>query len=299
MNNRPIVIWGFCQADVDAPVAPASHAYIHEGYFKGFKALGRDVQWLADKPDNITLIPDDAIILCFNCRAEHLPLLPNAFYIPHNFDEKQREGIPANHIMNLQYWFPDAPGRRINSYTRMDEASRTLYMPWATDLMPHEIDDSVAIPGGTEVWWVGSVWDDKGQGNENEIMELRSALGRAGITFRVSRVAAEEHRRLIRASKIAPSIQGQWQLDKGYIPCRAMKNASYGQMVITNNRAVAEFFEWKCVFHDKIRDVIENAISTPMATRTSLTLAAKKIVRERHTFRHRAETLLEWVEELS
>lgn len=292
--NPNVVVWGFSQALCDRHESIPSHAYIHEGYYRGFSAIGETV-WLDDLPENADKVPAGALVFCCNLRCEHMPRRPDLYYVTHNLEPAQCVGIDPAKRLSLQYWFTGCPGQRVNAYTAWDAPTRTLYMPWATDLMPDEIDDTVSIPGGNEVMWVGSVWKENAWGNEDEIGQLKTILARRQIAFKVARVPADEHQHFIRNSVIAPAIVGQWQIDKGYIPCRAMKNASYGQMVITNSKPVAEFFDWRCVYSPRIHDLIDTALSTPRPARTAMTLAAKAMVRERHTYLHRAKTIMEYL----
>src|SRR5690606_21980794 len=109
------------------------------------------------------------------------------------------------------------------------------------------------------------------QGNIDEIAILKGALSRHGITFRERRVKDQDHARMIRESRIAPAIQGQWQVNKGYIPCRIFKNMSYGQLGITNSPTVAEMFGDCVVFDPDINALVDKALALSPEQRIDMT----------------------------
>lgn len=295
MKKRPVVIWGF-RSDYDGMSegkSIASHAFIHAGYYKAFKAEGYETLWLDDAEFCAGMVPKDALVFCMNCRAEHLPKRPDLFYVGHNLEPRQVEGIRDEQRIGLQYWFTGCPGEYINPYTRWDAG--TLYQPWATDLLPHEISDQVYMPQARVVFWVGSVWDDKGMGNEVEMEEMRLCLDAHKVNLRVVRATDHEHANYIRNSIIAPAMQGKWQVDKGYIPCRLFKNVSYGQMAITNNPTVGAMMESSCVLGSSIPEMIDKGLALCCKGREDLTRSAISLVRSKHTYVHRVRQIMEFV----
>ena len=300
-TDRPVVVWGFADeyARQTEGKAIASHAYIHAGYAKAFTALGFNTYW-RDDAEASEVMPDNAIIFCMNCRADHLPYRPDLFYVGHNLEPKQTDRIDPSRRIGLQYLFKDCPGEPQGcDYVKWNATDRTLYMPWASDLLPSEIDYEVYMPHSNVVYWVGSVWNEAGMGNEVEIGELRGALAKHNIELKVVRALDKDHAEYIRQSRFAPAMQGRWQIDKGYIPCRAFKNASYGQMVVTNNPAVRDLFEGHCVYGDTIPAMVDAAAAACCAGRRAMTLAGMKIVRGRHCYMHRVESLMKIVDTLA
>lgn len=293
----PVVIWGFkSEYKSQKPNhAIASHAYIHAGYHKAFHAAGYFTKWLDDSADDAHLIPGGAIVFCMDCRIQHLPRRPDLFYVGHNFEEKQTEGMKKR--IALQYWTPDCVGTNLAStYVRWD--GKTLYMPWATDLLPAEIGNQTYAPTNRVVYWTGSVWDDGGMGNVKEFGELRQALVRHNIELKHVRPLDDQQAEYIHNSYIAPAMQGKWQVDRGYIPCRAFKNASYGQMVVTNNPIVRELFNGYCAFGNSVGEMVDEAMKICCEPRAKLTRHAMQVVKIGHTYRHRVESLMSVVDGL-
>lgn len=303
MDKPPVVIWGFRSEYMSQKpnVAIASHAYIHAGYAKAFEALGYFTKWLDDAPGNDELIPSGAIVFCMDCRLKHAPIRPDLFYIGHNLTSEQNSPIKPHRRIALQYLFKDCPGApHGNAWTKWDEPGRTLYQPWATDLLPNEIGRETYAPMNRVVYWTGSVWSDKGagveMGNKREFQELRQALAKHNIELKHVRPLDNQQAEYIRNSYIAPAMQSLWQVEKGYIPCRSFKNVSYGQMLITNNPAVRDMFHGYCAYGETVEAMVDAAIGICCEPRAKLTRHAMTIVKENHTYVHRVNSLMKIVE---
>ena len=97
-------------------------------------------------------------------------------------------------------------------------------MPWATKLLPHEIETVKArlpyIKKKKEIYWVGSMGG--GQfGNDTELSPFKLACQRNGIKFIhidpwSHPVSSEKNVELIQTSFLAPTIVGTWQKNVGY-----------------------------------------------------------------------------------
>lgn len=301
----PVVIWGFygeyMRQNGSLPIA--SHAYIHAGYRKAFASCGYNVQWLDDTAANAENVPVGAVVFCMNTRAVHLPRRPDLFYIGHNLEPHQTADIEQSQRMGIQYWVPTSPGEEIEPYARWEQSARMLHMPWATDLLPSEIKDTVYAPDSQVVYWVGSVWSDKDgngreMGNMVEFDQMREAFGRHRVRVDVVRAWDSEHARYIQSSRVAPVMQGAWQVNYGYIPCRAFKNASYGQLVVTNNPIIRDLFNGQCVYESDIGEMVESAMKCCCRPRELMTRHAISVVRDGHTYVHRVKTLMGVVEDL-
>jgi hypothetical protein len=291
-----VTIWGFrSEYDRQQPnQAIASHAYIHAGYFKAFKALGYDVIWHDDAPGYLPA--EGEVVFCMDCRIQHVPRRPDLFYIGHNLEQRQTEGMGKR--IALQYWTPDCVGaaQEGKDYVRWDGS--TLYMPWASDMLPGEIGTTTCAPPNRVVYWTGSVWDDNGMGNVKEIAELRTALAKHNLELKCVRPTDATQAEFIRNSHIAPSMQGAWQIQHGYIPCRAFKNTSYGQMLITNNPIVRDLFNGYCAFGETVESMVDAAMRICCEPRATITRHAMDIVRGNHCYTHRVESMMKIVEGL-
>lgn len=296
-----IIIWGH-------PLGSHTHSYIHYGYEKAFKQiLGEDnVIWLDNTHDqNIKLSCvqdlDDIIFFTEGQVDSHIPLIKNAKYVLHNCNTEKYQNFDAQ-ILNLQVYTHDVLKRKVQSISEFDkvhwweESTKTLYQPWATDLLPNEFNfkDPFKYEGAkkpTWVNWIGTIWD--GQfGNINEISRVAYYLQKKGYDFKVySRVSNEKNRELTLNSMFAPAIQGPWQVEKGYIPCRIFKNISYGQLGVTNNPTVKELIP-NCLYSSNIEELCDMAYYAWQKGPQNIILEQMKQIQMHHTYINRANNIL-------
>jgi hypothetical protein len=102
------------------------------------------------------------------------------------------------------------------------------------------------------------------------------------------RVEQQESIKLIQDSYFAPSIVGQWQKEKGYIPCRIFKTISYGKLGLTNSKEAYEVVNKLCIYSPKEEDLVDIALSW---NNTEMIKKAMEFVRDNHTYINRVESL--------
>ena len=121
-------------------------------------------------------------------------------------------------------------------------------MPWATDLLPHEIEETKdiiraryrnkALFPGTKVLFVGTVWHR----NEIVLSQFAEVCKKHGLQFSIEHI--EKVNDLVAATYscyMAPAIQGAGHIQSHtsfYVPCRIFKNITYGALGVTNNPGV-------------------------------------------------------------
>ena len=264
MFIKKIVIWGH-------KLHSHTHSYIHNGFYIAFKHLGYDTYWYDDN--------DDVSEIDFSCSlfiTEHqvnkkIPCRNDCIYISHYVDPEDYPGVPKENIIilknsprdfnecdknkgyvyqNLNYGIP-------HEYFSICDGYKCLYMYWATDLLPEEIDKNIEnLPNlqiSRKINFVGSmtsVWQQLYFiCNSNKI-----PFYNYGATFNVNSHAnksIQENIQLIQSSFVSPALQDENQIKLKYIPCRIFKNISYGKMGMTNNEFVYELFDKKILFHIK------------------------------------------------
>ena len=173
-------------------------------------------------------------------------------------------------------------------------------MPWATDLLPHEIEANkpkIAFNQNSKIiTWVGSVL--KGQfGNIDQIDAFSNACRTQGISFNISpnKRTIEQNVQLIKDSYMTPAIVGEWQQKVGYIPCRIFKNISYGQFGITNSPRVYELFDRKIIFNKDSSKLFYDAKEKLEQLQISELYNLMDIVRDNHTYINRIQTILDFI----
>ena len=295
INFDKVIIWGL-------PLHSHTHSYIHDCFFKAFKSMGIETNWVEDTTGKIeNSFLDNSLVIACGVDCKSLSVNDSAFYVLHNVDDHRfRQG---NNFMNLQVYtkdtlLPDREAEKLRAFTYWQENNRCLYQPWATDLLPNEmIYDPVPAPEvNLTVNWVGSVTDGP-QGNLQQLQEYAQALhSRLGIPVQAHRgVGREDMVKLIRSSNQAPAIVAGWQKDNLYVPCRLFKNISYGQPAFCNSPVVKElsgdfFYEEDCA---------KLAIKTHEYLKNRDIDREKEIidlVRQEHTFVNRCQTILDMVD---
>ena len=151
MKIERVIIWGHELHD-------HTHSYIHNAFFIGFKKLNYETHWLQDNIENRTKVDvNNSLIIAHGLKTNYLPLSDTSIYILHNTELKiinsdnekipkkyyceTEKGIPEENIVTLQVYTNDCIGRDkphsiLPYHYYMDPPDKTIYMPWATDLLP-------------------------------------------------------------------------------------------------------------------------------------------------------------------
>ena len=139
-------------------------------------------------------------------------------------------------------------------------------MPWATDLLPDEINTNInnlkKMKTTNVSNFIGMLmhqWIPYAR----ECAKYNIIFQHNGGTFDKNsnrNKSIKENMELIQESILAPALQDKHQITHEYIPCRIIKNISYGKMGITNNAAVNKLFDNKLIYSSNMREIIEKGI---------------------------------------
>ncbi len=283
-----VIIWGH-------KLHSHTHSYIHHAFYKAFQHLGYNTYWM-DNNDNITGFDfSNSIFLTEGQVMENMPIRNDCKYILHNCKMEPFESI-RDRCLQIQVFTYDALGHNLeNVGNHLYYKDRVLYLYWATDLLPHEINYQ---PTQREhrIYWVGTMGE--GQfGNKTELNRFQEACQLRGIQFtHACGISFEENQALIRRSYMAPAINGTWQVEKGYLPCRIFKNISYGQFGLTNNQAVQDLFNGQLIYSPDCKELFALAEQNMKAPDYEQRLIGlMNIVKAEHTYVNRIETILKYL----
>ncbi len=293
-----IVIWGH-------KLDTHTHSYIHYGFERAFKHLGYPTYWFDDADDVSQFDFSNALFLTAGTVENNIPLREDCHYILHNCDSpKYRPWLQSKKAIRLQVYTDDVLSRNVVKvddfiYYDLSSEEKVAYMPWATDLLPDEIEEckKKVVQRERAVFWVGSLYGGP-FGNTDELQGWIRACGEQGIAFHHSNpwarpISMQEHCALIARSYMAPAIVGTWQKEKGYIPCRIFKNISYGQMGITNSRHTYELFKGKIVYNPDTYQLFFDAQERLHHLQLEELYELMDFVKTKHTYLNRIETLLQ------
>ncbi len=289
-----VIIWGH-------PLHSHTHSYIHGAFYRAFKHLGYEVYWVdsLDAMHNVDI--HNALFITEGQVDADMPRRHDCYYILHNWDpENYWELFDDNRCILLQVYTNECLSyvtEKVDDYIYSNSKEKMIFMPWATDLLPYEIDDikngcNKKIKKDNAITWVGTIGDGR-FGNQNELAVFKKACAENNILFnhRVN-VPEEEGISLIQTSCMAPAIQGSYQCEKGYIPCRIFKNISYGQWGITNNKTVYDLFKGKIIYNSDTYQLFYDAQEYIAQASIEELYELMDFVRNNHTYINRIETLL-------
>lgn len=288
-----VILWGH-------KLHSHTHSYIHWAFKRAFEHLGFTAYWLDNNDDLSKIDLAGSLFITEGSVDQKIPVRPDCFYILHNCDLTKYSPIKSlGRYIVLQTYSNDCLSKKVSQledyiFYNLDE--KIIYMPWATDLLPHEIDaikqQLPSIKKEKVVRFVGSRWG-RWQGNVDVLDEFSRACTHYGIPFELTaKVEFEDHIRLIKTAYMAPAIQGNWQCEHGYIPCRIFKNISYGQFGVTNSKTVYELFHKKIIYNADPYQLLFDAVKRLESVTMREQLELMDIVRDQHTYLNRINSLL-------
>lgn len=282
-----VIIWGH-------KIFSHTHSYIHHGFHKAFNYLGHECHWLDENDDISKIDMTNSLFITEGQVDKNIPLIETAFYILHNCDGNKYSSIPRNNRINLQVFTLDCT-EKYNAKEIPGECGHYLedcaIISWGTDLLPYEINKNILfidkIKSENEINFVGMPtppWDTvKEFCNENNLQYKNY-----GGFNRDTSVDCKTNMDLIQKSIVAPSLQEEWQVANGYIPCRIFKNISYGKMGVTNNPTVQKLFNNKLIFGSDIKQILQEGIEFNDKDKL---LELMKEVRDKHTYINRINAI--------
>lgn len=293
-----VIIWGH-------KLHSHTHSYIHNAFFRAFNFLGYETFWLDDKEDTSDFDFSNSLFIIEGQAAKNIPLRNDCRYIFHNWDGCNYKNkiepynwicfqVYTHDILNLENLV------KVDNCIYYDLKDQCVYMPWATDLLPHEIDRMKTkvgnIPIQDCVYWIGTI--GRGiYGNIDQLIPFVRACLENNVNFQRSfNLTIEDSIDLICRSYMAPTILGEWQVEKGYIPCRIFKNISYGKMGITNSKTVYDFFEQKIVYNPDTYQLYYDAKKKMETLSYDEIFELMDFVKNKHTYINRIELLLTFFE---
>lgn len=280
-----------------------THSYIHVAYCKAFKYLGYDVYHFDDNDDISSFNFSNSIFLTIGGFDKKIPLIKDAKYILHNCELEKYKNL--NHIIIQVYTNDIEEGcerylnediEKLDYLIYYSKKNNTLYQPWATDLLPYEIDIEYNHISNKKCIWVGSIWGGY-HGNITEINKFINSCKKYNyefINYNPGQCSFEKNKELVLSAEIAPSINGEWQKNKHYIPCRIFKNISYGKVGITNNLAVKNLLEDNVIFSESDQ-LMDSYLSYDMNKLKKIFNNSCNLVKEKHTYIDRINSILKFI----
>jgi len=287
-----VVIWGH-------KLHSHTHSYIHYGFYRTFKYLGYETYWL-DNNDNIKNFDFSKTLFITEGQVDQkIPIRNDCFYILHNCNSsKYKQLFKKGLCIMLQVYTHDCKKcnlEKIDNCILYNVNEKIIYMPWATDLLPYEIDEiklQMPFTKTPHAYFVGSK-QGGAFSNDSILDQFSNACQENNIQFKtIQKVSPEKNVKLIQTSLLAPALQGSWQCKQGYIPCRIFKNISYGALGITNSKTVYELFNKKIIYNPNAYQLCYDALERLKTISLAELHETMDFVKTKHTYINRIEALL-------
>lgn len=308
MNSKfnKVIVWGH---KLGYAKTSNTFAFIHNAWYKTFKYLGYEVLWLGNEDPVEHINFDNCLFLTEGQVDDKIPIVNSSKYVLHHCNLNKYNSVLKN-CLNIGTFNTLIKNRKIEQidddglvYYQLEPDpvegdffnNRTLYQPWATDLLPHEIDEENPIAAKynrqKKIYWVGSITNGY-HGNINEISAFEKVCSINGTPFIHAKVENRLAPRAISESWLAPAIQGKFQVDIDYLPCRVFKNISYGRMPLTNSKKVFDVFNQNIVYSTDMTELYELGIKWEQNPNQKVMKDLMRLVKNKHTYVTRIEYIL-------
>jgi hypothetical protein len=300
-----VVIWGH-------KLHSHTHSYIHYGFFKGFQSMGYPTYWLDNTDDVSNFDFSNTLFLTEHNVDQKIPIRTDCFYILHWGCGPQYEPIrkTGNLIFMIYYndqVLSDQNAIEYEPFVYFNMSTRFIHLPWATDLLPEEIDKMKEKIRGLspkkEVCYTGTIGEVGIGKNTSSIIPFFEAAEKNGFTIKTNDpwsrpLSSTNYQELNQNSLLSPALQGDTQLRIGYIPCRIFKNISYGCMGITNSYRVFELFKKKIIYDPCPEQLFYKSIEALKTHNLEKQYEIMDFIRDHHTYINRIEAILEFIRRL-
>jgi hypothetical protein len=287
------VVWGGNGAGLE------SHRWIHRSFHLTARKIGIPSVWLFDSWSGADALRAGDTVIAANIWSEHLPYVEGVDYVLHNFSgsdplPQALEDTPE-HLLRLQVWTHDATGEEWDQCRQFDRDARTLFQPWGSDLLPEEFLEPVFNPQSRDVVFVGAIWSDQYQGRElgnvAMIEELKRLCMRHRLTFKhLTHIPDAQMVAETRAARLAPAFAGNWQVEHGYLPCRAFKVPAYGALAVCNVPTVQNLNLASMKRTTDIGELFEDALTIKRGSYLNLVREQQRVV-SKYTYRSSLEAI--------
>jgi hypothetical protein len=324
MKHKKIIIWG-AKLDTGHTHAFIHEALYRAGKYLGYDTYWLDNRDnVAEDFFDDALVITEQWLVFQNGMSNKMPLRKSSTYIVHYLGNKGpvegnpgasmylgkvgklidfrfannwgMDGVPDKnyaYIFEKEKYTPIGDG--VSFYERGDGYDN-FYSIWATDIMPDEIyfdkrftpysEPKFAFFGGT----ISKGWGNQDDGNASYVIPFAEECQRNGVAFvhndpRKNPLTVDQMRDSVLKSFLPVDIRPKNHLANKYVPCRSIKNCSYGQLVITNSPAVYDFFDGQAAYSSDPKELfhIAQEMQNDPKTKDSIVSQMQK-VKAKHTY---------------
>lgn len=299
-----IILWGY-------PLHTDTYSYVYEAFKKAFEYLGHEVFWFTDEdhPDDFDY--DNCVFFCEGYRDKKIPLKKTSTYICHVCINPEKYLGNVKKLIDMRYhvdYIEDVNYNYIVDYDNCEELESgvlydknssdydIIYLSWAANLLPHEIDLNWATKKREPVYYmIGSLSETGPFANAHLIREWMACCSQSGITpYYINPwqnpLPDEVYREYMQKSIMQPDLRNQTHKDWNVKSCRIFKAISYGMLGMTNSPKLAKFIDDSVICNENIVDLYNEGFSKHQDI--DLIQHQMKIVRDKHTYINRTTGIL-------
>ena len=320
MKYSKVIVWGH-------PLYTHTHAYVHESYYKTFKYLGYETYWFHDGDFPKDFDYSNCLFITEGYADKNIPLNSTSCYmvmycpspikyisanVERYIDVRMSAINHKDHIhdysLNREVAINIGPEcfyekktnnkiRHKNNYVDYEiEDYDKVYISWATNLLPHEIDSQdMYLSRQNAIYFCGTI---SGQGiceNLSNFMPFIQECQKNGIQFYhndpwSNPIPTHEMIKIVKSSLLGVDIRGPEHLRSRLLTCRVFKNISYGHLGITNSPAIQEALDGNCVYNSDTSQLFYDAMNN--RENFKLISDGMKLIKEKHTYVNRINSLI-------
>jgi hypothetical protein len=306
---KKVIIWGH-------KLGTHTHSYVHFGYYRAAQFLGYETYWFDDNDDLSNFNFSDCIFITEHNVCKNMPVKNDCIYFNHNVDlpfaftsRDTEHRLTHQNYYNFVYFadhwdpkhnivWPDISElKKISQHHYYHQKTKTITTMWATDLLPHEIDQlepKLFDKNNDNIYFIGSR-----QGNNINIFEnicnrhgkhFQNYGGYSGKNNLYTGLAPDllQNVNMVRDSYISVDIRDAPHLVQGrYYPCRLFKNISYGKWTGSNHKGIEDVFEDNFTCESNLELLYDKLVKDSRDCTYDKMKKAMMFIKDKHTYVNR------------
>jgi hypothetical protein len=277
MKYDKIIIWGH-------PIYSHTHSYVHEAYYNALLYLGYNVHWFHDNDYPKDFNFNNTLFIGEGYADNNIPINNTSCYMimycpspikyqsagryidirmcAKNFkDHIQEYSVDKSNVDKIgpACYFDKKTSNKIkiiNDYHNyeMDDFDK-VYISWATNLLPHEINESwIYLKRDNVINYCGTISHAGICENTSTFIPFINECKKNGISFLhndpwKNPLSKEDVIKKSHNSILGIDIRGPQHLKQELLTCRVFKNISYGHLGLTNSKAIFEELDGNCILN--------------------------------------------------
>ena len=185
--------------------------------------------------------------------------------------------------------------------TQATEPYNVVYISWATNLMPEEIDfDWVNKERNNEYNFVGTIHAPRlnAEPLHQQFIEI---VKNKGIPFNhydpnVNPATDKDHISILQKSMFVPDFRPQEQKENWYVPCRILKAISYGCLAVSDSPYLKHFIDDSILTSENSQEIFDIGIKNQ--NNKELILHQMEIIKKEHTYLNRVKGIIKIIEKI-